>query len=713
MNLVILSLSNLAVAQSNEDMAKAYFLDAKDAYSNGKCIETQSLLDKSTELLEGSNATIEALRIRCYVHSGNYDEAKKSLDRFFKFGTSNAALEKEMLSYVTRVENLLDEERLKRENANFREVERLTQFRNDSTAYANAVKLNTVDAYALYLSGFRNGIHKVEARRTYELLKSENLESQEKAERARLYEESKKYVLLPGELIPYYEDGKWGYFVKSTGYRWIEAKYTSPGIFKNGIAIINIDDCSSQIIDVNGEVVKTFNGHLVESRNKSKYRIGDINGDFQLDGHNFSGSIQSKLYFHDWSESWEAECIAFYPYCSSNSSDSMAVYFTKTKNVVNIKVYPKYDSGGILISDFKQDYIQVLKGMIIVGEKLYDLNGVEITGLREADSSSWEVVNDAVFGKYANEFWSFQTLDYFNHVEQNTPVLLRKTDWAYKDKKDQSYRFYSPGNESLNRQSFTEATHFSEGLAAVAIDKKHGYINSKGEIVIPCIYRYALPFSDGVANVMLGNKWYYIDSTGSFINDLKYRSAYSFTNGYSLIQPEKYGQFHIQNKKGEIIHYDIEVHGGIYEINNKLFLYSSRDNMYHFSKDEFSQNFSKNHPHFEINKGKNYAIHNTIYSWSGEVLTTLEIDENLLFNISASGGHFIVQYDKYKRLINENGETILSPKYYNIFNCSNSVLCALIIGDYEPTVESIYEKMKFFDESGKLLQPRSRVIRFR
>ena len=99
--------------------------------------------------------------------------------------------------------------------------------------------------------------------------------------------------------------------------------------------------------------------------------------------------------------------------------------------------------------------------------------------------------------------------------------------------------------------SFTEAVHqydelnqFSEGLAAVKKDDKFGYIDTKGELVVPCQYQYAGQFKEGLACVVNDNisfidakgellhtnyplTWYY---TGDLM-DSYLGSAISFTNG--------------------------------------------------------------------------------------------------------------------------------------------------------------------------------------
>jgi len=93
---------------------------------------------------------------------------------------------------------------------------------------------------------------------------------------------------------------------------------------------------------------------------------------------------------------------------------------------------------------------------------------------------------------------------------------------------------------------FDEASDFKEGFAVVAVDGQYGYINVKGKIVIPCMYWQALPFSDGIALVELSifdqelsqffGEFCYIDKTGKVLFDGKqFGDANSFSEGYAVI----------------------------------------------------------------------------------------------------------------------------------------------------------------------------------
>ena len=65
-----------------------------------------------------------------------------------------------------------------------------------------------------------------------------------------------------------------------------------------------------------------------------------------------------------------------------------------------------------------------------------------------------------------------------------------------------------------NIQKYRELNSFHDSLACVLRDGKYGYINLKGEEVIPCIYTYAQDFSNGVACVTINGNEYFIDTKG-------------------------------------------------------------------------------------------------------------------------------------------------------------------------------------------------------
>jgi len=80
-----------------------------------------------------------------------------------------------------------------------------------------------------------------------------------------------------------------------------------------------------------------------------------------------------------------------------------------------------------------------------------------------------------------------------------------------------------------------DQTQFREGMAAVKIGDKWGFINEDGQVVIAPIYDDASNFFDGLAVVKIGSKWGYIDKTGQVVIPLKYDYAEPFNNGIAKV----------------------------------------------------------------------------------------------------------------------------------------------------------------------------------
>lgn len=95
-------------------------------------------------------------------------------------------------------------------------------------------------------------------------------------------------------------------------------------------------------------------------------------------------------------------------------------------------------------------------------------------------------------------------------------------------KKDNLYGYVKDNNNSKtgnglrdimkfcpeNSFQYEDAKDFHEGLAAVKIKGKYGYIDNSGNIIIKCNYSEASDFIDGKALVKKGNKEFYIDKEG-------------------------------------------------------------------------------------------------------------------------------------------------------------------------------------------------------
>jgi hypothetical protein len=98
---------------------------------------------------------------------------------------------------------------------------------------------------------------------------------------------------------------------------------------------------------------------------------------------------------------------------------------------------------------------------------------------------------------------------------------------------------------------------FSEGLAVFGDPNSinEGYINRKGEVVVEPQYILAFEFSEGLAAVCKEEGWGFIDKNGRVVIPLKYESARSFSEGLApvSIKDKKNEKWGFINKNGDVI----------------------------------------------------------------------------------------------------------------------------------------------------------------
>ena len=64
---------------------------------------------------------------------------------------------------------------------------------------------------------------------------------------------------------------------------------------------------------------------------------------------------------------------------------------------------------------------------------------------------------------------------------------------------------------------FDAAQSFTEEMDSVELDKRTGFIDKKGSMIIPARYKYASSFANGISAVRINNKWGFINKTGKEI----------------------------------------------------------------------------------------------------------------------------------------------------------------------------------------------------
>jgi hypothetical protein len=119
----------------------------------------------------------------------------------------------------------------------------------------------------------------------------------------------------------------------------------------------------------------------------------------------------------------------------------------------------------------------------------------------------------------------------------NDPSTAKKSPRKlYPIVQNRRFGFIDETGQIVIAPRFLWASPFSEGLAAVFICHKYGYIDQTGRLVIPPRFDDAAEFSDGLASVMIGGKIGYIDGTGRIQIPPRYDNAQAFEDGLAAVQ---------------------------------------------------------------------------------------------------------------------------------------------------------------------------------
>lgn len=102
------------------------------------------------------------------------------------------------------------------------------------------------------------------------------------------------------------------------------------------------------------------------------------------------------------------------------------------------------------------------------------------------------------------------------------------------DKESGKWGFMQFG-EWVIKPRFDAAGDFADGLAAVSLGGKWGYVGKSGSSVIPFKFEQAGVFVDGLARVKLYDKWGFIDKNGTTVVPFKYAMASDFSDGLAKV----------------------------------------------------------------------------------------------------------------------------------------------------------------------------------
>jgi len=153
------------------------------------------------------------------------------------------------------------------------------------------------------------------------------------------------------------------------------------------------------------------------------------------------------------------------------------------------------------------------------------------------DGRSWKFINkDKEIFPNDKEY---EVLHYFS--ENLSPI-----------RKDRKWGFIDTTGKIVIEPIFDEATYFTEGLAAAQYKGKWGYILPSGEWYVNPVFDYAKKFQDGMGLVKDGDRYYYINKKNQMIgkeSPLELRHYYS--NGRARVREDRLWGF--VNKEAEVV----------------------------------------------------------------------------------------------------------------------------------------------------------------
>jgi hypothetical protein len=112
---------------------------------------------------------------------------------------------------------------------------------------------------------------------------------------------------------------------------------------------------------------------------------------------------------------------------------------------------------------------------------------------------------------------------------------------------DKKYGYKNSAGKIVIKPIYKAAYNFSEGVAVVSVDvqgaEKYGFIDSKGNYVIKPIYDWAQSFYHGLAPVIAGDKSVFIDKTGKEKTSADYSGVGAFCNGLAAVADSESGKW--------------------------------------------------------------------------------------------------------------------------------------------------------------------------
>ena len=245
---------------------------------------------------------------------------------------------------------------------------------------------------------------------------------------------------------------------------------------------------------------------------------------------------------------------------------------------------------------------------------------------------------------------------------------------------DEKWGFIDKSGTEVIPLKYDNVGDFYEGLALVVLDNMVGFVDTSGTEVVPLIYSWARSFNDGMAAVNSGSYWGFVDKTGSEIVEpsisVGYDSVGDFSDGMAWVRLFGSMLFYV-DKTGKQIHPYTTEHGAIIDGENN-------------TATDVSTNIAVVDTFAEGLAAVNIDGEWGFIDVSGSVIMTIKYSNVGYF----SEGLAAVELDGKWGYIDMTGSEVIPPKYDNVGSFSEGLAIVVINDQYG-----------FIDKTGNEITP--------
>ena len=365
-------------------------------------------------------------------------------------------------------------------------------------------------------------------------------------------------------LAPIKKNDKWGY-INKTGAVIIPFQYKNAYTFAEGLAIADkeITDKDGNkktrygYIDKTGKTILPFKytyatnfhklpsgSHTIVKDESDKYLLIDKTGKTIFD---FKYNSEDEDIYPVSAEWLQNEIKLNY---GRGYSKEYGIYDPALKSFL---VKPEYSDltkvehdGHYLVENYPLKGIYKYKEIVPANYNFI----IDQDSLYYAVYKGTETDNGIKDGKFSFYNYNGNKLTKYEDKESYDDMTIFKENLA-RVKRNEKYGYINKKGEEIIPLEYDSAGVFSSGIAVAFKGGKAGAINNKNETIIPFEYDQLGAFVDGIALYTVKNMVGIIDKTGKKITEPIFEGAYNFSEGLALIVKDKKAGF--ANTKGEIV----------------------------------------------------------------------------------------------------------------------------------------------------------------